>query len=125
MEKIDKTPIEALDQFNLRIPHVLKMKFKKIAIREEREMTDILTDLLSDYVKIHDDGNPAFELDKWIEEPKFKSFPSFMRKSEEWAEYIDNFTTPTEQQEIIFQAQSILSFAQKKLKYGNTSVRTF
>jgi hypothetical protein len=51
-------------------------KMKEIAKREGRPLSAIIWSLLEEYVKKHGEGNPSFRLEKWIEQPNFKAFPT-------------------------------------------------
>jgi len=49
---------------------------KKIAKREGKPLAQLIKQQLAKYVKEHGEGNPAFPLDKWTEQPDFKAFPT-------------------------------------------------
>lgn len=52
-------------------------EFKKLATREEKMQGDLITELVADYVKKHGEGNPAFQLEKWVDQSDFHAFPTF------------------------------------------------
>lgn len=109
----DESIPEALDQFNLRIPHTLKKEIKKIAAREEREMTDILIEQLQNYVKVHGEGNPVYALDKW-QEPNFKMTPAFGESMvSKWNPFLDK-CSKDELNEIIDKADFIAKKARER-----------
>jgi hypothetical protein len=51
-------------------------KLKEIAKREGKPISAIIFTLIEDYLKKHGEGNPSFRLDKWVEQPNFKAFPT-------------------------------------------------
>lgn len=55
--------------------HVIEL-LKQVAKREGRPVSDIIVSLAEDYVVRHGSGNPAFTLDKWLENPSFIAFPT-------------------------------------------------
>jgi len=63
-------------QLYLREEDIEMMKeIKKIAYREETDVSVILRRLIKEYVKNHGEGNPNFELDKW-NDADFRAFPT-------------------------------------------------
>ena len=51
-------------------------KMKEIAKREGKPLSAIIWSLLEEYIKKHGEGNPNFQLEKWVEQPNFKCFPT-------------------------------------------------
>ena len=71
----------------LKIPRPLHTEIKKIAAREGRDMKDIFTEQLEKYAKIHGEGNPAYSLDKFVENADFRAYPALadhLQKRKEW-----------------------------------------
>jgi len=77
-------------QIGPRIPKSLKKELDLICVREGSDVQDIVKKCLEDYVKEHGEGNPAYALTKWIEEPKFKAYPALMDPSRNWLDYFSN-----------------------------------
>lgn len=77
-------------QLNTRIPLELKKEIKKIALREDTTLEEIVVKQLEEYVKVHGDGNPVYPLDQWVQEPKFKAVPAFLTGMEKWGSYLQN-----------------------------------
>jgi len=50
--------------------HVILQKARKIARREGRSLSDLVRDLLRDYVRVHEPGNPQLPLSRWTEGEK-------------------------------------------------------
>ena len=55
-------------------------RFKEVARREGRPVSRLLQELMEDYLKKHGRGNPAFPLDKWVENKDFIAFPTLGEK---------------------------------------------
>lgn len=51
-------------------------QFVEIARREGKKISQLILELVEDYVKKHGSGNPAFPLDKWVEKPEVLAFPT-------------------------------------------------
>lgn len=99
-------------QLNTRVPLELKKEIKKIALREDTTVEDIVIKQLQEYVKVHGEGNPIYALDKW-QEPNFKAVPAFLTGLEKWGSYLEN-CKPDEIQEIRNQAYAIKSYIDKR-----------
>lgn len=50
--------------------------FKEIAKRENKELAQIIKEMVAQYVKAHGQGNPTYQIDKWVKEPAFKAYPT-------------------------------------------------
>jgi hypothetical protein len=66
----------------------LLTKFQEVAAREGKPMNQIIQALMADYIKKHGNGNPSFEITKWVEEPKFKADPAVREGNETWDKYL-------------------------------------
>lgn len=108
----------------LKLPLELHKKVKEIALREGRDMQEIFQEQLEKYVKEHGDGNPIYPIQHFAD-PDFHICPAFFRARADWQEYIEKLQNAKEVQDILYQSQSISSFAEKKIRYGTTLVRTF
>jgi hypothetical protein len=62
---------------------------KKIAEREEKTLSKLIVELLTDYAKKHGDGNPAFTLDHF-QDKNFKVCPAVFRPKHAWDNYLSN-----------------------------------
>ena len=63
-------------------------EFKRIANREDRPVAEIIREMIGEYVKVHAEGNPSFELDKWVEQPEFVGDPALRETNEKWDKYL-------------------------------------
>ena len=91
MELVDKTAKEEFIVTSFKIPKSLRKKIKEIAVREDRDIQDIVTEKLEEYVKVHGDGNPIFTLDKF-QDSDFKICPAFFTKHEKWVKYFKSLS---------------------------------
>ena len=114
-----------LDQLNTRIPKELKKELKKIALREDKDLEDIITEELTKFVKAHGEGNPAHTILQWVDNEEMKAYPTLMKPITEWQDYIEKHLNSKELDEVKFKIQSILFFIEKKIKYGTTQVRAY
>ncbi len=96
--------------------------FKDIARKERKSLKSLHKEIIQEYIKIHADGNPAFTLDQFIEDPGMKAVPAFYRNRDDWINYIENLPKK-EAQNILWQAQTINSLAEKKVHHGTVHVR--
>lgn len=58
-------------------------EFKRIAERES-DKSKVLIEIIEEYVKNHSEGNPAFSLDKWQEDPTFTIVPTLFSDRDKW-----------------------------------------
>jgi len=61
-----------------------------IAARERKKTSELIVQILEDYVKAHAEGNPAFSLDKWQENPDFQAVPTIHASLDKWGKYYDD-----------------------------------
>lgn len=59
-----------------------------IAVREDKTRSELVCDIIKDYVTAHSEGNNTFKLDNWQEDPEFKALPTLMSSKEKWSKYI-------------------------------------
>ena len=64
-------------------------EFRIIAAREGKSLSELLVEILEEYVKNHSQGNNTFKLDIWQEDPNFKALPTLLSDAEKWNKYID------------------------------------
>jgi len=100
------------------LPEEVHTLIKKLAVMDHKPLKEYLREIVLNHAKDHGDGNPGFKLDQWIKTPEFKAVPAFFRTREDWQEYIEKLPEK-EAQEFLYQAQTINSLADKKVKYGS------
>ena len=61
-----------------------------IAARERKKTSELIVQILEEYVKAHAEGNPAFSLDKWQENPDFQAVPTIHASLDKWGKYYDD-----------------------------------
>lgn len=59
-----------------------------IAAREGKSSSQIIFEILQDYVKSHSEGNSTFKLDKWQENPEFVAIPTLLSPSDKWNKFL-------------------------------------
>ena len=65
-------------------------EFKKIAKREGKSMAQVLHDLVEEHVKKHGEGNPTYTMEKFLQNPTFKAFPTIGETpSADWVKKMD------------------------------------
>lgn len=102
-----------VEQFNTRIPTQLKKEIKKIALREDTTLEEIVVKQLQDYVKVHGEGNPVYSLNKWVENEKFKAVPALFSKTDVWYQYLNN-CNDAEKMEIYDQCSGMTRMMQQR-----------
>jgi len=70
------------------IDRELKQRLKLKAAQEQRDMSEIVEELVKEYLKIHGEGNPAYAITKWLDEADFKATPAFFEQWQKWKEYL-------------------------------------
>ncbi len=89
-------------------------KFKDLARKERKTMKVFHKDIIDKYLKEHGDGNPAFTLDVFVEQPTMQAAPAFYRTREDWHEYSYN-SSSEEVKKILNQAQTIVAVSKNTL----------
>ena len=64
-------------------------EFEKLQWKEQINFSKLMRNAMSEYVRNHKAGNPAFTLDQF-KDPEFKVCPSFFENRNKWAKYIKN-----------------------------------
>ena len=64
----------------------------EIADREGKSSSEVIMELITEYVKHHGSGNPAFKLDQWQEDPSFQVVPTLFAQKQKWLSYYENST---------------------------------
>jgi len=62
----------------------IMIQLKIIAAREKKFQSDIIFELIEEFVKNHAEGNSTFQLDKWSEDPNFQAVPTIHADREKW-----------------------------------------
>lgn len=62
-------------------------KFTEIAKREGKDRSELILELLADYIKKHGAGNPAFTLDEF-KDPDFRICPALWNNIDNWNKYL-------------------------------------
>src|SRR4030095_7113963 len=62
----------------------------ELAEQEGKSTSELIMQLIAEYVKGHGKGNPSFKLDQWEENPEFKAVPALFEKSEKWYKYYED-----------------------------------
>ena len=89
-------------------------RFKKICIRDRKNMNEILQEQIEKYLKIHEDGNEQYTLDDPI-----KATPAFFRDYPVWEKYYQNLQNP-EEPDHRFKIHELLNLHRKR--FGKTSI---
>ena len=74
-------------------------EFKKIAEREGMSKSEILVELIEEYVKNHAEGNSSFKITDF-EDPNFRAMPATMSDTGKWNEYIRKHMDRKERDEL-------------------------
>ena len=102
------------------LPEEIHTLIKKLAVMDHKPLKQYLREIVLEHAKDHGDGNPGFKLDQFIEDPEMKAVPAFFRNREDWQEYIEKLSGK-DAEELLCQAQTINSMADRKVKYGSAS----
>ena len=73
-------------------------KLKEIALREKTSMKNIIVSQIDEYIKIHGDGNPNYEITNFFE-ADFNICPAVFRDKQSWNNYLTK-RTPKELESI-------------------------
>jgi hypothetical protein len=65
-------------------------ELRVIAAREGKSTSEIIVNVLEEYVKAHSSGNNTFKLDSWQENPGFQAVPTISSPSETWFNYLSD-----------------------------------
>ena len=72
---------------NFRCDDELYQKLKELALKERKTVKDLISQQISEYVKVHGDGNPQYTIDQF-EDINFMACPAFYRPAEAWDSYL-------------------------------------
>ena len=59
-----------------------------LAAREGKEKSELLREIILEYVQAHSKGNSTFTLDTWQDDPGFQAVPTILAPKDKWNEYI-------------------------------------
>jgi hypothetical protein len=59
-----------------------------IAAREGKEKSQLIREVLLEYVNKHKEGNDTYKLDNFQEDPEFFAVPTILAQKEKWQRYI-------------------------------------
>lgn len=60
-----------------------------IAAREGKSQSNIICDIIEEYVKNHLEGNSTFKIDNWVDNSEFKALPALLSPKEKWDSYLE------------------------------------
>jgi hypothetical protein len=89
-------------------------KFKAHCAKEGINLGEKINDFIDKELKEHGDGNPAYTIDQFVDNPEMKAVPAFFRTPEDWEKYLYDLPE-SELQNIIWQSQTIGARAQKRM----------
>jgi hypothetical protein len=96
-------------------------KYEKLSstlFRERATFTSWLDEQITEYLKKHGDGNPAYTLDQF-QDPNFKACPAFFRDTNVWKNYIQTIIKDKKQyQEFDEQLNMILNLTNKIFRHS-------
>ena len=102
------------------LPEEIHTLIKKLAVMDHKTLKQYLREIVLVHAKDHGDGNPGFTMDQFIEEPEMKAVPAFFRNRDDWLDYIEKLSEK-DAKELLCQAQTINSMADKKVNYGSAT----
>lgn len=65
----------------------LYQKFKALCAKEDVDIGDKINELIAKEVKEHGDGNPAYEITHWFNNPNMMAVPALFRNETDWSSY--------------------------------------
>ena len=74
-------------------------EFKKIADREGKGRSELIIELVEEYVKNHSEGNSSFKITDF-HDPNFRAMPATMSDTGKWNEYIRKHMDRKERDEL-------------------------
>ncbi len=66
-------------------------KINELADKEGKKISELIVNILEEYVKKHADGNPQYQIDQFVD-PDFIACPAFYRDGRTWENYISKAT---------------------------------
>ena len=68
-------------------------ELRVIATRERKSFSELLVEIIEEYVKSHAEGNSSFKIDTWIDNSEFKAIPTLLSPRDKWETYISECNT--------------------------------
>lgn len=90
-------------------------KFKILMAKEGIGIGDKINEFIAEYIKVHGDGNPAYSLDLFVKNAAMKAVPAVFRNKQDWFNWLSKITDEKMLQDILSQAQLILSLADDQI----------
>ena len=87
-------------------------KFHMLALKEKKKLKQLHLEIIEDYIKKHQDGNPQFTMDQF-KDPDFIACPAFYRASTYW----DYYCKKQDNQELEKLKSQLLIIEQTILRY--------
>ena len=87
-------------------------KFHLLALKEKKKLKQLHLEIIEDYIKKHQDGNPQFTMDQF-KDPDFIACPAFYRASTYWDYYCkkqDNEELEKLKSQLLIIEQTILRY---------------
>ena len=69
---------------------------EEIASREKKTLSQLFVEFAEKLSTEHGDGNPAYQLDKWVENPEFLATPAFFAPPSVIYKYLDSIKNRSE-----------------------------
>jgi hypothetical protein len=63
-------------------------ELKIIAVREKKSQSELIIELIEEYVKAHSAGNPNFKIDDWETNPNMLAIPALMSDRQKLIDYV-------------------------------------
>ena len=76
---------------NLELNEELHKELKQLAARESRSIKDIFTEQITEYIKIHKEGNPQHLITKSMENENFMGFPAMAIDTKNKKSFLQKF----------------------------------
>ena len=87
-------------------------QFRMLALKEKKKLKDLHLEIIEDYLKKHQDGNPQFTIDQF-EDPDFIACPAFYRGGDVW----ENYCSKSDPKELLKVKNQILLIEKKMMMY--------
>lgn len=63
-------------------------ELRLIAAREGKSQSELIVEILEEFVKNHAEGNDTFKLDNWQEDPEFIALPTLLSPKDKWNNFV-------------------------------------
>ena len=92
------------------------LKFKSTLAKDGKDVGETINEFIRKFNLEFGDGNPAFVMDQWFENPKMIAIPAVMRAADDWWKWYVDCKEKKMIQEIVWQAQMIAARGTKRLQ---------